>query len=425
LAGHDGARSSAKISQGRANGTLRQSSESLSLKRRPRDSEENGHCEKLPLEQDIILICLFREVIRLRIRALEKRVSRPSKAKLVEGGDRSTKKAKHETPRKAIAGDGDTAVVPPSTIRRMVGYVWGGKATPAVEPSTEYPRSIQTSEALASEKDVVDDHQQQGRGKGKEREVQRLENKLLTRLRGGQAPVQHSSHSVLAATAPAASLTSEFPGDLSDLPMRQVAHVGAATRSVQPFHALASPSRLPITVGVSSSATSPRTAQETPVPHPSSAAWRTSSPPSIPMAGSWVPTRTAPSSATSAGPNAPPARKSTFPSPIADLTRSSPSSAPQALPLYPPLHPPISQRSTALRALFEPTAPPASTSKRTESILIPARGRMGSSTSVKDLVRSFEDEGVIGSAIEGGLRRSESLGSVRGLGSRRSLGRDV
>lgn len=92
--------------------------------------------------------------------------------------------------------------------------------------------------------------------------------------------------------------------------------------------------------------------------------------------------------------------------------------------LYPPLNPPLTLRSSAIAKLFPEDRPPSSTSslKSTPpvSIAIPLRRHGKDSPNVKDLVRSFEDAGVLKGYMEKGkekevqaLRRSHSMAGFR------------
>jgi hypothetical protein len=86
--------------------------------------------------------------------------------------------------------------------------------------------------------------------------------------------------------------------------------------------------------------------------------------------------------------------------------------------IYPSLNPPLSQRSSAIQALFAPdTAPPARSTPRPIPIISQrqssglANSSLSRSTqSVKDLVRSFESQEDLTASI--GLRRVDSRGSV-------------
>lgn len=86
--------------------------------------------------------------------------------------------------------------------------------------------------------------------------------------------------------------------------------------------------------------------------------------------------------------------------------------------IYPSLNPPLSQRSSAIQALFAPDiAPPARSTPRPIPIIYqrPSSGLANSSLSrstqsVKDLVRSFESQEDLTASIS--LRRVDSRGSV-------------
>ena len=73
--------------------------------------------------------------------------------------------------------------------------------------------------------------------------------------------------------------------------------------------------------------------------------------------------------------------------------------------LYPSLNPPLTQRSSALQALFDTPKQAGSTAP------VGIVGRKNESPSVRDMVRSFEEEGVLGRGYsKEGLKRAESRG---------------
>jgi len=298
-------------------------------------------------------------MILLRVKALEKRVNATREEKFSEETDRGNKKQKVESKRRepvSTPGRGEdeegnstvVSIVPPSTIRRMLGYVW--------RPSELTLDSIDCGDL---EESPVKSTNARAEVVAKETDMARpVENKLLTRLKEiRDTPVKTPPSTSTMTTAPVYDLST---------PMKQV---------------------------------TPSTPVAATPAHPSSPAWS----PALP--GKWTFTSASANPSTlrqqstpggtssapaSSGLGLPPA--STSSSSLSSIITSTPK-------LYPALNPPMAQRSSALKALFDTPQ-----SGRTA----PAK-RLTNSPSVSDLVRSFEEDGVLGKNLEReGLKRSQS-----------------
>lgn len=344
------------------------------------DREENGLSESRQSGQWSKKKLTSRKMIRLRVKALEKRVNAPRPERSSGDDRRDSKKQRLEEKRREHRGQrnivpatparddvGDSTVVsivPPSTIRRMLGYVW----RPAAEADTSLASIASEDNGHADESAGVDDIAPGLTASSAAAGQPRMENKLLTRLKevrdGGRAtgqapstPVRESaSTAVHAQMAGSAAITT---------PMRQVGS------------GLFSPA------------------------HPASPAWS----PAIP--GKWVSGIASSRPAASAvGISGSPHRVGAS-TPASEFHNSSSSAhALSSTPkLYPSLNPPLTQRSTALQALFDTPRHSGS------SALGGISGRRKESPSVREMVRSFEEEGVLGRGYsKAGLKRAESRG---------------
>lgn len=287
----------------------------------------------------------------LRVKALEKRVNttRETHAQIQgQGEGREMKKQRVEikrrepvfTPRRGEE-DGDSTVVsivPPSTIRRMLGYVWRGDSTLDSIDSGDAEEREEDESPLKSPQQLVSSAPETSRP---------VENKLLTRLREiRDAPVKSSSS---ASTSSSSSSAPDFA-----TPMKQV----------------------------------PAGTNPTPA-HPASPAWS----PALP--GKWTFSNHASSGSNSMRQPSTPAH-SVLAGP--GLASSGSWSTPK---LYPSLNPPLTQRSSALKALFD--------TPQTKRVGAPQRSV--NTPSVLDMVRTFEEDGLLGRNLEReGLRRSQSRG---------------
>lgn len=314
-------------------------------------------------------------MIMLRLKALEKRVNTHKKplAEQAEDEHRSKRRAtmantsqlasSRAVPETPARDHGDTpniSIVPPSTIRRMFTSIWSTKpiqrkSQPAIEEDIPEPPKVDKGKGKAIDYDFF---------QSVDVIEKPAENKLLSRLRNEVQPKQPR------ASPPVAS-ASVSPVATAVTPMRQ-----------------AEGSRY---------GTVPGAFTQSPIAHPSSPAWKSTS--------ASLPALSLASSSTKA-------TTDTKPSPA--LTSSSTSSNPISTPggrLYPQLNPPYKQRSSAIKALFEDTK--AASSPSTSSLItLPS---CKSSSSVKDLVKSFEEEGTLSRSISrssiDSLRRTQSRGN--------------
>lgn len=314
-------------------------------------------------------------MIMLRLKALEKRVNTHKKpqAEQAEDEHRSKRRATMantsqlaspiavpETPARDHGDTSSISIVPPSTIRRMFTSMWStkpvqSKTQPTIEEDTPEPPKIDKGKGKAIDYDFfqpVDVIEKP------------VENKLVSRLRNEVQPKQPRA-------SPPVAPASVSPVATAVTPMRQ-----------------AEGSRY---------GTVPGAFTQSPIAHPSSPAWKSTT--------ASLPSQSSVSSPTTATGNA-------GSSPV--IASSSTSSNPIATPggrLYPQLNPPYKQRSSAIKALFEDTK--AASSPGTSSpITLPSRK---SSSSVKDLVKSFEEEGTLSRSISrssiDSLRRIQSRGN--------------
>ena len=293
-------------------------------------------------------------MILLRVKALEKRVNttRETHAQIQSQGDRrETKKQRVEikrrepvfTPRRGEE-DGDSTVVsivPPSTIRRMLGYVWRGDST---LDSIDSGDAEVGEEGEEDESPVTSPQQLVSPALDPLRPV---ENKLLTRLKEiRDAPVKSSSP---ASTSSSSSSAPDFA-----TPMKEV----SARPNANPAHP-ASPAWSPALPG-KWTFSNPASSGSNSMRQPSTPAHSVLAGPGLASSGSW--------------------------------------STPK---LYPSLNPPLTQRSSALKALFD--------TPQTGKVGAPQRSV--NTPSVLDMVRNFEEDGLLGRNLEReGLRRSQSRG---------------
>jgi hypothetical protein len=243
------------------------------------------------------------------------------------------------TPAKGDESHG--SIVPPSTIQRMMGYVWSAGPTEVTKEDRH--------RAMPGE--------------------HRVQNRLLDRLR--------------------AARDEDNAGGL-----REVRHMGGTPVTIRQMEEHA-------TTSVS---TTPRTAP------PQLAESELTS--VYPPASSWTPpSRPSHSLITISRPAKPPTPPAVFSADSASTSYSTPK-------IYPSLQPSLARRTTAIRALFPevPSSMPlASASSTPISIPIKHKGKGKESPSVKDLVRSFEDGGLLTKSLvkgksEEGLRRVQSRG---------------
>ncbi len=300
---------------------------------------------------------MSREVVELRINALEGRVWKFGQTP-TEEVQRSPKRIR------ANPASDSTTTAPPSTIRRMLRYVFPAfKTTAANDARTPNEPRI-----------------------GRDDRVARPDNKLLTKLREAQKaePEKTAMKQVLSKRVPSVTtLTLE------------VAHPSASTWTPA----------LPIL---------PSIPAQTPA-HPAGRLVTAEIRP-----GPSLLARTRPATLLDPSNIPPPSSNST------SLTTSTPT--PVTLPpptpitrsLYPPLNPPLALRSNAIARLFPDDSPVSTTSTAKSTppapIAIPSRRVGKGSPSVQDLVRSFEDSGVLKGSLEkekGGLRRSQSSAGLR------------
>jgi hypothetical protein len=304
-------------------------------------------------------------MIRLRAKALEKRVARTTSTELTV--EPAAKVARHSTaafstPRKADAGnDSIVSIVPPSTIRRMLGYVWNpmGASTTSSYATTVMklsvaPQTIVEHEPTASE-----------------RQVEQAENRFLSRLQEHSATGKRVTSNSVTTTTTATTTIEAHNSAALEKPSSNARDGYAVRRAPE--------------------------ATSSSLPHPLSSNWRPAAATSVERP---TPTRS-------------PTLVDRQPAPTRSSTASGDSSRPTVKSLYPPLNPPLSQRSTAIRALFDPSSSVSEKSSDSSSTSAVAGGVPGlkgrCSTSVRDIVRSIEDSGA-GGKLTQVLRRSGGLG---------------
>ena len=302
-------------------------------------------------------------MISLRVKALEKRADRrgqkSGKVISTEETQPAKKAKKYEEPKRDIARTATPArmtqeedssavsIVPPGTIRRILGSMWLSKASDSGSAMKQPEQSMKETTS-----DTTDDIERP------------RENKLLSRMRQVQEPSPKAS--CTSKPAEKISQTSTPPGSPLTLP---IAH------SFYPAWSRPAPSSLDRPCLISTT--------------------RPTGP------SSSLPTSLAPSASGSSSTGG-------------EFSISTPFTKS----LYPQLYPPLTQRSKAIRELFSDGKRSSGPSSRTP-IAIPTRSGRQSPT-VHDLVRSFEDEGVLGRSFgkkrdgqQGGggdLRRVQSRG---------------
>ena len=307
----------------------------------------------------------FSEVIELRVDALERRAAMPTvKAHAAEEDERCPKKARTDVARYA------TVVQPPSTIRKMLGYVLPGLAT--LTPVVDHSLNNSVGE--------------------RERPAVSTNNKLLSKLREVQAsePDPPSMKQVASLPATAAILKRPLAHPSVSTWNPPLPVMPSASTSFDPTPPLPGISR----AGPSLLAQTRRS---------------TLPPPAVPIPSM---------------PMSMPAPPSTHGSQSVSVTTSNLPSLTNYIftrPLDRPLNPPLALRSSAIAMLF-PDSPCSTTSTAKSTppapISIPSRGGGRESPRVKDLVRSFEDAGVLKGSLENqrdGLRRSRSSAGLKYL----------
>lgn len=302
-----------------------------------------------------------RKMILLRVKALEKRVNAPptSRAEEKDANDkRDSKKPRFEsartenaptTPTRDVPDEGNSTVVsivPPSTIRRMLGYVWRpslGDTSTITE--AEGDSSIDATSTVATIDDLPLD-------KGKGKVVDKVENKFLSRLKHGS----HRFGSSSAQSSPAAT-------SIHSTPMKQSSSQGVSTPAIA---------------------------------HPASPAW------TPPFPGAF---RSSFNRPTGSMPDTPTIYTSTLP------PSYSPGLVGYSTPkIYPTLNPPFTQRSSALKALFD--TPSSSKIGSASGGGIEIQKRNGS-PSVSAIVKSFEEEGTFAKHHEKSKARVDELRRVQ------------
>ncbi|ORX34073.1 hypothetical protein BD324DRAFT_658110 [Kockovaella imperatae] len=282
-------------------------------------------------------------LIRLRVEAIERRQSRRKGGGADARLDAHSSKRQRtnlETPRRQEATDNSIAIVPPSTIRRLFGSIWGSSFT------------VARSEKSAG---VKEDN----------------------------------------ATTPVSS----------SLTLQQA----VGEQSVDP-PSITAPSQVQPVKQVRTSTITDSTPSRFQPAHPSSPAWS----PALPVPGAMPRSPKPkppplhlqkPSVATdSTGPNDPAGIYGSSP-----VTLSATSSTPtiRTKSLYPPLYPDLSKRAEPIRNLFE--TPSTTRLSPSSSVSVPIsipRGRIPS-PSVKELAKSFEDEGVLSKMYKGKAKERE------------------
>ena len=255
------------------------------------------------------------------------------------------------------------SIVPPSTIKRMLSYMWSNRPTMSqgiIDESTEVDQNLNTTFGSPTRNFPRRDLPSRGT-------IPRdmVENKLLSRLK--EPPLIPPK---TASTSPTISEPEQFT------PMRQVAGPAVSTpikRHATPTHA--DPSH------PASPACSPALHIPESMPRPSTL-MLTKSRTTVSMSD----ITSSSSSASTLDPVLPP-------TPITSSTQTES--------IYPQLTPSYRQRTDALRELFkEPSVDSSNTSPRPLPIIIPTRPGRVPSPSVKDLVKSFEGEHSFSRSLE-------------------------
>ena len=278
-------------------------------------------------------------MLKTRVEALERhaehRKSNPAKEQVEQS--RSPKRSRTETPvetpaRKMVKSPTSPTAPPPSGIRRMFGW--------AMPTSTTKSKAPQVSRIPISHDSQVTPSKSDSKGKGKAKDLEVLDDQVENSIAMSQVGSRVVSHGSVSQLQKSTSTVASFQG----LPQ-----------------------------------------------HPSSPVWRS--------ARTTVPSRPTPHASTKSHLSS----SSTCPTPntlSAILTASSSSTSSMSLShstretgkLYPSLQPSMSQRSTALNALFSSGV---KSSEPTKGVTMPIKR----STSVKDLVQSFEDSGVLARSL--------------------------
>lgn len=356
------------------------------------------------------------ELVALRVKALERRVdnllSQSGNISLSDSSQPSLKKPRHDisgeqmsTPARGGTTAGARAdVEPPSTIRRMLSWVMPSRRQDSdIMTPISQPRFRSGQQDQSDVKDYSPSRQlnELEKGKGKAQELD---------LRG------HSS-------APAADCDE---GGVSITGMKQVL--------ARPVTLASNASSVDATIALPSSSTDSTDPPSIPpstaaISHPMSSSWKPPCAPTQSLLSSSRPTTTAASSspATSSSRTTIPTSTSTStPTTLSailaaatatdtrdslDSSTSTSASASQSH-LYPSLTPSLSQRSLAINKLFSTTpssaSTPANITSKGKGVAIPGRSGRESPT-VRDLVRSFEESGVLSrKGSEESLRRVHS-----------------
>ena len=264
-------------------------------------------------------LLILRSLLSLRVNALTRRVEAKLAKESSTEGDRSPKRPRPTTSttvieRPSVSGKlpGETtAIVPPSTIRRMFDYGFSFSTAKKAPVRTSLPPSAAGIDAAKGA--LID---------------------KLKAVREEPSPVSSG---------------------VADGPVMQQASSKPVTATAQAMAAR------PVTI----------------IPHPSSPSWR-----SALAADASIST---PGPSKRAFENLPTSRSSPDLSSLSFASQGTPSR------LYPSLNPPLSARSTALAKLFDRAA----SSQAKSHIPVPIGGKKGS-PKVSDLVKSFEDSGILG-----------------------------